>query len=264
MQLKPLILIVLLFLFTIATELTAQSPYKTNVGKEISLWGSGAGLSIFGLYLNSKIEPLGIEEIRQHRREAVNPFDRLAINNWSPKTAKASDALLVGAMLMPMTLFLSKKIRADWGNALVLYGETLLFNVAINKTVKALFMRSRPYVYNPDVPLPIKQEREARRSFYSGHASAAFASAIFFAKLYNDYFPKSKYKGLVWSCAVLQASLTAYLRFKAGQHFASDVMVGALVGGALGFVIPTIHRKNMQIRHEPSTDFMIRFSLPLH
>ena len=38
-------------------------------------------------------------------------------------------------------------------------------------------------------------------------------------------------------------ALTGYLRIRAGRHYPSDVLVGYLVGGAVGYLIPTLHKK---------------------
>ena len=49
-------------------------------------------------------------------------------------------------------------------------------------------------------------------------------------------------KGLVWGSTMSVAALTAYARVAAGRHFPSDVIVGAIVGSAIGHLIPRSHR----------------------
>lgn len=92
----------------------------------------------------------------------------------------------------------------------------------VNGAVKALFKRGRPD-HGADRPHRLRQPRTS--SFPSGHASAA---AVAFALL-------SRRKGLAWPVAVAAAVVSlsrAYVRI----HHASDVLGGALVGGALGWL----------------------------
>jgi membrane-associated phospholipid phosphatase len=76
----------------------------------------------------------------------------------------------------------------------------------------------------------------------SGHAAFSAAACYYFATTYTIYYPKSKWKPLVWACAAVLPAIPAYLRFKAGRHFVSDVATGYLIGAANGIAIPLIFR----------------------
>ena len=99
----------------------------------------------------------------------------------------------------------------------------------------------RPFVYNPDVALEKKMSVNARKSFFSGHTSVAFAAMIFLSTVHSKYYPDSDWKPFIWGGTILLASSVGYLRIIAGAHFPSDVIVGALVGSAVGYLIPRIH-----------------------
>jgi len=43
---------------------------------------------------------------------------------------------------------------------------------------------------------------------------------------------------------LLFASTIGYLRYKSGKHFPTDILTGALIGSAIGYFIPFIHRTN--------------------
>ncbi len=45
----------------------------------------------------------------------------------------------------------------------------------------------------------------------------------------------------LWAASLSAAALTGYARVKAGQHYPSDVLVGAAVGGAVGILVPALH-----------------------
>ncbi|MGB6121102.1 MAG: phosphatase PAP2 family protein, partial [Bacteroidota bacterium] len=96
-------------------------------------------------------------------------------------------------------------------------------------------------VYNENVPVEEKLHTNAKRSFFSGHTTISFSSAVFLSKVYGDYFPDSKWKPYIWGVSLGIAAAVGYLRIAAGKHFLTDVLVGALVGGAIGYLIPKIH-----------------------
>jgi len=57
-----------------------------------------------------------------------------------------------------------------------------------------------------------------------------------------DYYPDSKWKPYVWTFSLLAASTVGYMRYESGSHFPSDILVGAVVGGAVGYVVPLLHK----------------------
>ena len=54
--------------------------------------------------------------------------------------------------------------------------------------------------------------------------------------------PEGSSKYVVWGGTMSLAVATAGLRVIGGKHFYSDVLVGGLVGVAVGFVVPALHR----------------------
>ena len=109
------------------------------------------------------------------------------------------------------------------------------------KAVKSTLYRLRPYVYNPDVPTEEKLTKGSTLSFFSGHSTMAFSSAIFLSTMFQKYFPNSKFTPYIWGTSLVCASIVGYLRIYSGQHFPSDVITGAIVGSLVGYLIPLIH-----------------------
>ena len=66
--------------------------------------------------------------------------------------------------------------------------------------------------------------------------------AVFTSTVYGDYFPTSDYKTYVWIASLGIAASCAVLRVTSGSHFPTDVIVGAVVGSSVGYLIPYIHR----------------------
>ena len=93
-------------------------------------------------------------------------------------------------------------------------------------------------------PLDEKQETNARRAFFSGHATNSFASAVFLSTVYATYFPQSPWKPVIWAASLATAGVVAWFRVASGQHFPTDVLTGAIVGSAVGFIVPELHRSD--------------------
>ena len=114
--------------------------------------------------------------------------------------------------------------------------------------------RIRPEAY---VAYTLAQRNEAkvgsnRASFYSGHTSAAASSLFLMAKTYCDYNPQIQgwEKVGIYSLASVPVLFMGYLRLIALRHWPSDILVGGLVGGTIGIVVPEMHRiipKNISI-----------------
>lgn len=73
------------------------------------------------------------------------------------------------------------------------------------------------------------------RAFPSGHTSQAFAVASVIATSYDQLWVKVAAYGA--------ASVTAYMRVQRGKHFATDVVVGAVIGTAVGRSVVLFNRK---------------------
>lgn len=254
---------IVVILLLSAVGVRAQAPYELKTKQELALLGTGIAFGLFGLYLDRTMPVLTPEEIEKLSPEDVNPLDRGAIDNWSPRADKASDYLLNLSRIWPAGLLLSGKIRGDAFEVLTLFAESVVCMAGPTLATKGAVRRIRPYVYNDNIPLDLKTTRFARRSFYSGHTVEAFSSVFFTAKVISDYYPKSRYKNLIWGTAFLHAGTVGYLRYAAGKHFPTDILAGAIVGSFIGIIIPEIHKKEQEITGRPQPDIALSFSFPL-
>jgi hypothetical protein len=234
--------ILLLFPVLSGNPLNAQSPYEADWLKELVITGVGLGSAVLASSLDAQLKPLTREEINTLDRNSINSFDRWATNNYSTNVSKASDILAVTLGLSPLALLAGKEVRNDFFIVGGMYFETLLFSVFTPTYPKDLVKRIRPFAYNPSAPIDKKLDVDSRRSFFSGHTCVTFSSAVFLATVYGDYYPDSQYKNYVWGGALIVASAVDFLRIEAGAHFPTDVIAGAIVGSAIGWAIPALHR----------------------
>lgn len=234
--------ILILIVFPYHSIVYSQSPYKLDFKKETIIFGVGTTLSLITLALNDNIKPLTNSEIILLNRNNMRGLDRSATFNWSEEASDVSDLLLAAFFVSPALLSLSEKFREDYTPLITMYFETLIFAQMLPFLAKGITKRARPFTYNQNVPLEKKKTQNARRSFFSGHASGAFAMAVFLSTVYNDYYPDSDWVPYVWGSSLLLASTVGYLRYEAGSHFPTDILAGAIVGSAIGYLIPFIHR----------------------
>ena len=99
-----------------------------------------------------------------------------------------------------------------------------LESAVTNGPVKALFRRTRPAPHATEGPLPYGMRRPITSSFPSGHATAAFTAAVLLA---------DRHPGPWYALAAVVAGSRVYV----GMHHASDVVVGAGFGLALGHAL---------------------------
>ena len=127
--------------------------------------------------------------------------------------------LAVGVLL---TLRRRLRLAALWQLVLAL----VLAFVVSDGILKPLVNRPRPFAAHP-MTVRIVGSIPGGGSFPSGHAAAAFAAAFVLAQ----YWPGS---GLIfWPLAALIAGSRIYV----GAHYPLDVLVGALLGCAIGWLV---------------------------
>jgi membrane-associated phospholipid phosphatase len=232
-----------LLLNIVAFQIFAQKTYELTWPRELGLvGGSGAGLGV-SLMLRSNNQPFTPEEVAALDVLQVPKFDLYATRHYSTSAQKASDVMLYGSFVLPALLFIDPKIRQDAPEVVTIVGESLLLTTALTQLTKQLTHRTRPFCYNPDVPLEPKLKGKARLSFFSGHTSTTATLTFTTAKIWNDYHPSSPWKPVVWTSATLIPLTVGYLRMKGGKHFLSDVLVGFAVGATTGWLVPHLHRQ---------------------
>ena len=214
----------------------------------------GVALALFSQFLINP-DDISAAEIQRLTPDSVRSvlfferLDRSAAYNWSPAASDLSDwgmYLSVAAPLATGAFFLpDKSADLDPGGAgdyIGAYAQTLSLSVGLNLLVKNLISRRRPYLFNTDVGLDKKlsYRPDYTRSFYSGHTSIAFTSAAFLTSSYAELYPDRDSRYLVGVLSFGTAALTGYLRYEAGKHFPTDIIVGAVVGTVFGYVIPRL------------------------
>jgi membrane-associated phospholipid phosphatase len=225
----------------------AGDRYELDTGGDLAL---GASTALAGLWVWQRAErvaPLSAAELADLRAADLPAFDRMATRQWSPGAMHLSDGLRLGLTLAPLALLLDTGPRLSGGELLVMYLQTMGVTEVLTGAVKLGVGRVRPLAYNPDPRIPddLRQSRYARRSFPSGHTSAAFAGAVFTGEVYARLHPDRQSRHWVRGGGLALAALTGYARVRAGHHFPSDVLAGAALGALVGWVVPWAHERDL-------------------
>lgn len=233
----------LLVFFAISVSGIAQttSPYTTSWGTDGWIIGGGFVNGFVASEIDGTVTAVTPAEISALNKNDINAFDRWATNNYSVKISKTSDYLAVFAIVAPAAFFANDRIGKDWEKVSFMYMETMLWSAMLPSYAKGTVKRLRPYSYNSSASESISSD--TRKSFFSGHTCVAFSSAVFLSKVFSDYNPDSKYIPYICGGSLLLAGTVGFLRIESGMHFPTDVLVGAVVGSAVGYIIPALHKK---------------------
>ncbi|RPH92757.1 MAG: phosphatase PAP2 family protein [Calditrichaeota bacterium] len=244
---KPRFWVIFVICFAVGHAL-AESPYEPISMKDWSLLGASAVIGAFSHYWGEQIQPLQPYEIADLDHQEINRWDQPATHYYSQTAGELSDWGLKTCILLPSLFVVDSRMRQNGPKLAMMYLETMAAVGVVTEIAKVGIQRIRPYAYNPAVPTTAKLAKDTKKSFFSGHTSASFAGAVFFSKVFSDYYPESKWKSVVWAASLTVASSVGYNRIRAGKHYPSDVAVAAVVGSFLGYFIPQFHknRKNVE------------------
>lgn len=179
-------------------------------------------------------------------------LDRSVVGNHSVAARSWSDGLITGLTVAPLLLvavdhgWQSGDARDALLTDAVLLAETASVNLALNTVVKHAVGRKRPLTYDGSWSEDDRSSADASLSFYSGHSATAFAMATATSRIFMIRHPDSDWVLPLWLGSEALAATTAVLRVEAGKHFWSDVAVGALVGSAVGYLVPDLHLRERE------------------
>lgn len=171
-------------------------------------------------------------------------LDDAVVGDYSSRARHISDAGVALSVAAPVVYLMGSSIDDADGDRLLLYGQSLAINLAVNTATKYLVQRPRPYLYSKDpnaIARATRKRGDGRLSFYSSHAATSFCAAVSGAYLLGASREEGFATALVWSAGLGLAGATANLRVRAGEHFYSDVLIGAVIGAAIGYAVPALH-----------------------
>lgn len=221
----------------------SNSPYETEFWKDGAWITGGVGLNALGVYSIQVKPDLSEEDLAALDRNDIWKINRGAAGNYSEEADRISYIPFYGSFATPLLFLLGEDERKNFGQISVLFIETMATTGALFTITAGNLEKSRPLVYNENLPMDKRMEADAQRSFFAGHTAATAAASFFTAKVYNDFNPDSPAVPYVWAGAVAVPAYVGYLRTKAGKHFLTDNIIGFGIGALCGILVPEVHKK---------------------
>lgn len=220
----------------------SQEVYKLKAVSDIPVTAIGTGWSLYAFTKIYSKDKSSEEKILSLDKNNIPSFDRHGADVYHPKADELGDMLFYGSMPLPILLMLDREVRKDAFKIAVLYLESMSVTGLLYTGSVYLNDRYRPYAYNSNVPMSQRTRGGAKNSFFAGHVALVGTSTFFIAKVLNDYHPDSKVKWLPFTLAGLATGTTALMRYRGGQHFLSDILIGTVVGTLTGILVPHVHK----------------------
>lgn len=238
----------------------ANAQFNLNSNTDMILLPLGVIGSSVGNIMTYEDGPLTNDDFAGLDKLNIPFFDRWN-TSYNPTYAEVSDILLALQFISPLSYSFGSEYKSQFQTNAIMYVETMSINYGLNSITKSLVGRFRPLSYDTATIADVLYDNDTRYSFYSGHSSTAFASAVF-----NIIVLTSQSGGLNKTIGVtlniVNATAIATLRVLAAKHFFSDVLVGALVGSGIAFLTTELHKNNAPTQTNEFEPMRFNFSLP--
>lgn len=186
---------------------------------------------------------------RDDGQDHLNGLDRWARNSfrWKEPRDAQFDSGVISFLIQPAAATLEMiavSTNDDAGRAFpvdfLIISEAVAVSTLLNQTTKIILARERPFVHamSDDDRKKTALPSDNNVSFYSGHTALGFtlASAAGTVASLRGY----SLAPLVWGTLMPLAAAGGYLRIAADKHYFVDVMTGALIGTAVGVLLPVL------------------------
>lgn len=236
----------------VAVADTSERSGKGRVYHMLPVVGGGALYAISELVLKETITP------QECRWCEPNAFDTAVRNAWVwddpyvPNTASNLTGYLLNPTLAMGGLVLSRVGDPDGNRMLDDVLPVMQAGVAtgvVNQAFKVMFGRQRPFVYFKGQV--IRAKNDWHTSFFSGHTAIAFTMATSSSTVAT--LREYKSAPYLWAGGLALATATGYFRIAADAHYATDVLTGALIGGAIGVAVPLLFHRDVLTDEDPES-----------
>jgi membrane-associated phospholipid phosphatase len=210
----------------------SQSVLSLNKGKDAAIIGGLALHSFVNLKLEQKVS---FNEINYWK---IRGIDKTAPLYFRSSIARTSDLTFTATGLLAL-YGISQLQPAQSNTAAMLMAQNLWMTWNFTQTTKILALRARPYANEAGFA---PRKKDDAYSFFSGHTSltACMAASHYF---YNRTLaPKDRKPGITIGLAALSIG-TGILRIKAGKHFPTDVLAGAILGTGVAYLNTKLHAR---------------------
>jgi len=251
------ILIAIILLFS---TFSVKAQFSLDAKTDMILLPLGVISSSVGNIMTYEDGPLTNDDFAGIDKLNIPFFDRWN-TSYNPTYAEISDILIALQFISPLSYSFASEYKPQFQTNAIMYLETISLNYGLNSITKSLVGRFRPLSYDTNTIADVLYDYDTRYSFYSGHSSTAFTSAVF-----NIIVLTSQSGGLNKTIGVtlniVNATAIATLRVLAGKHFFSDVFVGAIIGSGIAYLTTELHKNITPTQTTEFEPMRFNFSLP--
>jgi membrane-associated phospholipid phosphatase len=219
-----------------ASPARADSPYTLRAELDLPAYGIAAGLAMLAF-----VESPDAACLPDCSSEDINALDAWVLGFHDETVHTVADIWVLTMVGLPFVLDLAVSELDGWFEDAVVMLEALLVAQALTQLTKVAAGRYAPFVYDPTVPDEVRRNADSTRSFFSGHTTTAFTMASAFTTTFFLRHPESPWRWVVLGASAALASTVGVLKIFAGYHFLTDILAGALVGTAVGALVPILH-----------------------
>lgn len=211
-----------------------QAPYKVGWGDAVSVVSAG----VAALIPEATKLPKAAPSCAPCDPASLPGIDRVALRTFSGSAGTASTALLAGVVGLAGIASFQGATPAQRRGHVAVFANSLAWTFAATDWVKVIVRRKRPVLYTAGATAAA-HDPNSQRSFPSGHASVAFAAATTYLMMARrERLPHQTRNAVLLYVGALGVSS---LRVSAGKHFPTDVLGGAVLGSAIGWLTAKVH-----------------------
>lgn len=200
---------------------------------------AAAGAIAFGWSLSDELG--GPRCAPDCRIEDVAVLDRWVAGQYDPTWRTVSDISSAAVLLGSAAVLFIDEAPLDALQDAVVVAQSVLIANAIGVAIELAARRPRPLVYSARVPAEERFSGHSALSFPSGHTAGAFAATLAMYSAMERLHPDTAIPYVVLGVGLGAASFLGVSRVAAGDHFPTDVIMGAVIGAAAGLVVPALH-----------------------
>lgn len=177
--------------------------------------------------------------------KGLDALDRPFAGRYHPGWTTAGTLTVAGLVVAaPATLWAHERFALA-ANDTIVVAEAGIVTAGFAALFEAGVRRPRPFLYGTAAPLSERESTNAGLAFFSGHTSDAFAVSI--ATYVTLSRLHSRYRYVALGVGLAASTFVGVSRVAAGDHFPTDVLVGAGVGASIGWLVPALHSRHIAV-----------------
>lgn len=247
--------------FAGSEDFTDAEPFALSPALDAPLAVAGVASCVTGILLQ-KLCPLPDADASfgSYKLSDVNALDAFFARPYSSVLNTLGDVTCVLDVALPAMILgiewwaCSNFPAREFAVAGLMYAESFALSWGIKNILKFAVHRVRPYMYFGTCEPGAMESKDFEFSWPSGHSTNVFMSAAFTSYMFCKYYPDSSWRIPVVAISYSLAFGTAALRMASGNHFLTDVLSGAVLGSACGFLVPFAHSLLAKSRGRKKTE----------